>query len=57
MKQLYLLLITLLVSLSAYAEKSGTCGANLKWELTDEGVLTITGIGKMQDWKTSEDRP
>ena len=50
MKQLYLLLITLLVSLSAYAEKSGTCGENLKWKLTDEGVLTITGTGKMQDW-------
>ena len=50
MKQLYLLLITLLVSLSAYAEKSGTCGDNLQWKLTDEGVLTITGTGKMQNW-------
>lgn len=50
MKQLYLLLITLLVSLSAYAEKSGICGDNLKWKLTDEGVLTITGTGEMQDW-------
>ena len=50
MKQLYLLLITLLVSLSAYAEKSGTCGTNLQWKLTDEGVLTITGTGEMQDW-------
>ena len=57
MKQLYLLLITLLVSLSAYAEKSGTCGKNLKWKLTDEGVLTITGTGEMDYWKTSEDRP
>ena len=53
MKQLYLLLITLLVSLSAYAEKSGTCGDNLKWKLTDEGVLTITGTGKMQDYSGS----
>jgi len=50
MKQLYLLLITLLVSLSAYAEKSGICGDNLEWKLTDEGVLTITGTGEMQDW-------
>ena len=50
MKQLYLLLITLLVSLSAYAERSGTCGDNLQWKLTDEGVLTITGIGEMKDW-------
>lgn len=50
MKQLYLLQITLLVSLSAYAEKSGICGDNLEWKLTDEGVLTITGTGEMQDW-------
>ena len=49
MKQFYLLLITLLVSLSAYAEKSGTCGPNLQWKLTDEGVLTITGTGEMED--------
>ena len=57
MKQLYLLLITLLVSLSAYAEKSGTCGANLKWKLTDEGVLSITGTGKMKDWIGVNSRP
>ena len=57
MKQLYLLLITLLVSLSAYAEKSGTCGANLQWKLTDEGVLTITGTGEMQDWHKSKPSP
>ena len=57
MKQLYLLLITLLVSLSAYAEKSGTCGANLQWKLTDEGVLTITGTGEMQDWNRSKPSP
>ena len=57
MKQLYLLLITLLVSLSAYAEKSGTCGANLKWKLTDEGVLTITGTGEMQNWEDRYDQP
>ena len=57
MKQLYLLLITLLVSLSAYAEKSGTCGANLKWKLTDEGVLTITGTGEMYNWEDRHARP
>ena len=57
MKQLYLLLVTLLVSLSAYAEKSGTCGDNLQWKLTDEGVLTITGTGKMQNWHWSKPSP
>ena len=53
MKQLYLLLITLLVSLSAYAEKSGTCGKYLRWKLTDEGVLTITGTGEMDNYDGS----
>ena len=57
MKQLYLLLITLLVSLSAYAEKSGTCGKNLQWKLTDEGVLTITGTGKMKNWDYNNHSP
>ena len=49
MKQIYILLIALLMGLSANAEKSGTCGANLKWHLTDDGVLTISGKGEMYD--------
>ena len=47
MKQIYILLIALLMGLSANAEKSGTCGPHLKWQLTDNGVLTISGKGKM----------
>lgn len=47
MKQIYILLIALLMGLSANAEESGTCGANLKWHLTDDGVLTISGKGGM----------
>ena len=50
MKQIYILLIALLMGLSANAEKSGTCGANLKWHLTDDGVLTISGKGEMDDY-------
>ena len=50
MKQIYILLIALLMGLSAKAESSGTCGSNLKWHLTDDGVLTITGKGKMYDY-------
>ena len=38
------------MGLSANAEKSGTCGPNLKWHLTDDGVLTISGKGKMNDY-------
>ena len=35
------------MGLSANAETSGTCGPKLKWHLTDDGVLTISGKGKM----------
>ena len=38
------------MGLSANAEKSGTCGPNLKWHLTDDGVLTITGEGRMDNY-------
>ena len=55
MKQIYILLIALLMGLSANAQESGTCGPNLKWHLTDDGVLTITGKGKMYDY--SDSRP
>ena len=50
MKQIYILLIALLMGLSANAEKSGSCGPNLKWLLTDDGVLTISGKGEMDDY-------
>ena len=35
--------------------KSGTCGDNLKWTLNYQGVLTITGYGRMTkyQWGTS----
>ena len=35
------------------SSKSGNCGANgdnLKWSLSDDGTLTITGKGEMHDW-------
>ena len=51
MKQIYILLIALLMGLSANAEESGTCGPDLKWHLNDDGVLTITGEGEMYDYK------
>ena len=38
------------MGLSANAESSGTCGPNLKWHLTDDGVLTISGKGKMNNY-------
>ena len=53
MKHFYFLMITLLMGLSANAEKSGKCGPNLNWQLTDDGVLTITGTGQMNDYNDS----
>ena len=50
MKQIYILLIALLMGLSANAEERGTCGPGLTWHLTDDGVLTITGEGRMYDY-------
>ena len=29
---------------------TGTCGANLTWKLTEDGVLTISGTGDMTDY-------
>jgi len=34
----------------------GSCGSKLKWELTD-GILLITGTGKMTDWKNNNGAP
>ena len=50
MKQIYILLIALLMGLSANAERYGTCGPNLKWYLNYNEVLTITGKGEMRDY-------
>lgn len=47
------LLVTMVpftLSVSA-AEYSGTCGSNLTWEIED-GVLTISGTGKMTNYMT-----
>ena len=57
MKQIYILLIALLMGLSANAETSGTCGPDLKWHLTDNGVLTISGKGEMYDYSFPDGGP
>ena len=38
------------MGLSANAEEWVFCGLNLTWHLTDNGVLTISGKGKMNDF-------
>ena len=45
------------MGLSANAEGSGTCGPNLKWHLTDSGVLTISGKGEMYDYTYGNSAP
>ena len=51
---LFLVLIcSVSVAFAADEVASGTCGAegdNLKWVLTDDGTLTISGEGKMADY-------
>lgn len=37
-------------SISALAEKTGTCGDAVEWTLSDEGILTITGTGAMTEY-------
>ena len=57
MKQIYILLIALLMGLSANAETSGSCGPNLIWNLTGKGVLTISGKGEMYDYSYDNRAP
>ena len=44
------LLISLFVPFVSAAEVSGTCGDNLRWTLSDAGVLTISGTGEMKNY-------
>ena len=45
------------MGLSANAEEFGTCGPDLRWHLTDNGVLTISGKGKMYDYSFDNRAP
>ena len=37
----------------ALAISNGTCGENLSWTLDDEGILVISGTGKMENYTRS----
>ena len=62
-KQLLLLASLCLAAAQAWGQAvtaSGTCGAegdNLTWTLTDDGTLTISGEGKMNNYYSSSDNP
>lgn len=36
---------------------SGTCGDNLSWSLTEDGILTISGTGAMDEWVYEREIP
>ena len=44
-------------ALEAGVVASGTCGENLSWILTEDGVLRISGYGAMPDYSTSSVAP
>ena len=51
------LLVMLFSSATAWADDSGSCGDNLKWEFTSsDSTLTISGTGEMKDYGP-EERP
>ena len=49
------LLVVLGLALPVHAE-SGTCGENLTWNLTANGVLTISGTGAMENYNSRTNR-
>ena len=52
----FVLLVSMIPATQAFAElASGTCGANAKWSLSDDGTLTISGSGAMNNY--GNDRP
>lgn len=48
---------TLAVTPAPADAESGSCGPELLWTLTDDGTLTITGKGRMYDYKTNYAAP
>ena len=46
-----------LFSVKVYAEESGSCGEDLTWTLDDEGTLTISGEGYMEDYEEGGEAP
>lgn len=55
--KLFTFLLAVMTSIGAVFAESGTCGDNLTWELTEDGVLTINGTGVMKDYSSYHDCP
>ncbi len=54
---LVLSILCVFMTVTVSAATSGTCGDNVTWTLDDEGTLTISGTGEMEDWSTSSNVP
>ena len=48
-------MIMVMIPVTVSAAESGTCGDNVTWTLSDDGVLTISGTGPMWDYEMPED--
>ncbi len=59
----FVLVFSMMLSLLAFSaaaegeERSGTCGENVTWTLSSNGVLTISGSGEMYDYANSCTNP
>lgn len=51
--KIFTLLFAIMASVGTVSAVSGTCGENLKWELTADSVLTISGTGTMTNYSSS----
>ena len=45
------------ITAAAKSVNSGTCGTGVNWTLTDNGLLTISGSGAMDNYESSSDTP
>ncbi len=52
-----MLAFTANISFNALASSSGTCGDNLSWSLSDDGVFTVSGSGRMYDYYDNNPAP
>ncbi|MBO7458103.1 MAG: leucine-rich repeat domain-containing protein [Paludibacteraceae bacterium] len=56
MRKIFTFILALIAGAGTLFAESGTCGANLTWDLTG-GVLTISGTGAMTDWDNVDEVP
>ena len=54
---LVLCLMASMIPVTARAAESGTCGKNLTWTLSNDGTLTISGTGAMDNFYPYENYP